>query len=140
MIYETRILLEPYVIRNYGNSISVDEKNKLKENLTSSKNSIKNMESLNDFDDEFHHLIVGLCKNKYFLKCYNNIHAQNYRLRVISCKIAKDRQLETYKEHKDIVNLILEEKYIEAGKAMESHLFASKDAAFKAVYNTNLPI
>lgn len=140
MIYETRILLEPYVILNYGNCISKEEKNKFKDNLVYSKNKINDIESLNDLDDEFHHLIIGLCKNKYFLQCYSNIHAQNYRLRVFSGKIGKDRQLETYKEHKDIVNFILEENYIEAGKAMESHLLASKDAAYKAVYNTNLPI
>lgn len=140
MIYETRILLEPYIIATYGRRITEETQRKMNETLVKSQENMDNIKVLFNLDDEFHQYIFNLCDNKYLSQCYSNIHAQNVRLRVISGNYVKKRLVATHNEHSDIVHYILKRDYEKAAKAMEAHLYASKDVAFKAIVDGNLTI
>lgn len=140
IIYETRILLEPYIIVTYGCKINEELQKKMHNILSQADINIDNIQKIYDLDDEYHRIIVELCENKYLIQCYDNIYAQNLRLRIISGNQNTERLLATHEEHMLISNQILKRDYKKASEAMVDHLIASKDAAFKALLDGNCPI
>jgi DNA-binding GntR family transcriptional regulator len=140
IIYETRILLEPYIIATYGCKINEELQNKMHNILSQADINMDNMQKIYDLDDEYHRIIVELCENKYLIQCYDNIYAQNLRLRIISGNQNTERMIATHEEHMLISNQILKRDYKKASEAMVDHLIASKDAAFKALLDGNCPI
>ena len=140
MIYETRILLEPYVITTYGHKINGEKQDRLEEILLNSENNKNDIQALFDLDDEFHHLLLNLCENKYFLQTYAKIHAQNSRLRIISGNYVDKRLKDSHTEHLTILDYIIKKDYKKAAKAMETHLLNSKESAFKAILSSNISL
>jgi DNA-binding GntR family transcriptional regulator len=144
-IYETRILLEPYILLNYGARITEDILKRMKDSITSmdlDKKSISN-EAINDLyviDDEYHKLLIGLCNNKYLIQCHDNIYAQNYRLRIMSGNQIPERLIASKNEHLKIHNYIIQENYVKASEALKEHLLASKEAAFKVIVNSTFHV
>jgi DNA-binding GntR family transcriptional regulator len=133
MIYETRILLEPYILSTYGRRINETIEKRMHQILEKANNNSSDIQMLYDLDDEYHHLIIDLCENKYLIQCYMNIYAQNLRLRIISGNQNKERLDASQQEHIKISNYILTRDYDDAANAMEAHLLASKEAAFKVI-------
>lgn len=141
MIYETRVLLEPYILSNYGNRINDALYNELSNILKeidsiaaiSNNLTIENLNKIYDLDDKFHNLLVNLSQNKYIIQCYENINAQNARLRVLSGNLNRKRIESTKEEHLKICNEILKRNYEKAAKALEEHLIASKEASFNII-------
>ncbi|MDF2950929.1 MAG: GntR family transcriptional regulator [Anaerocolumna sp.] len=133
MIYETRILLEPYILKTYGRRINDSIEKRMHEILEKANNNTNDIQMLYELDDEYHHIIIDLCENKYLIQCYLNIYAQNLRLRIISGNQNKERLEASQQEHMNISKYILKRDYDNAAKAMEVHLLASKDAAFKVI-------
>lgn len=133
IIYETRILLEPYIIRTYGHKISKELQERMELIMKTMEESIDDMERIYDLDDEFHRLIVHLCSNKYLISCYDSINAQNLRLRVLSGHQNRARLIATQEEHMDILRQIVKKDYDKAADAIEKHLSASKEAAYRVL-------
>ncbi|PKM66537.1 MAG: GntR family transcriptional regulator [Firmicutes bacterium HGW-Firmicutes-2] len=144
-IYETRILLEPYILLNYGARITEDILKRMKDSITRmdlDKESLSN-EAISDLyviDDEYHKLLIGLCNNKYLIQCHDHIYAQNYRLRIMSGNQIPERLIASKNEHLKIHNYIIQENYIKASEALKEHLLASKEAAFKVIINSTFPV
>lgn len=141
MIYETRILLEPYILATYGNRIDDNHFNELKNIISESDSLIKlittfssaDLSKIHELDDAFHKLIVCSSENPYFIQCYKNMSAQNTRLRILSGNLNKDRLEKTQIEHIEIANEIIKRNYKKAADTLEAHLMASKDAAFNVI-------
>lgn len=141
MIYETRILLEPYILATYGNRIDDNHFNELKNIISESDSLIKlitnsnsnDLSKIHELDDAFHNLIVQSSQNQYFIQCYKNIGAQNSRLRILSGNLNKDRLEKTQLEHIEITNEIIKRNYKNAADTLEAHLLASKEAAFNVI-------
>lgn len=141
MIYETRILLEPYILATYGNRIDDNHFIELKNIISESDSLIKlitnsnsnDLTKIHELDDAFHNLIVQSSQNQYFIQCYKNMGAQNSRLRILSGNLNKDRLEKTQLEHIEITNEIIKRNYKKAADTLEAHLLASKDAAFNVI-------
>ena len=139
-IYETRLLLEPYILNTYGSRITESIMQKMQGNYKKAEKKLDHIQELYTLDDEYHRMIVELCENKYLIQCYSNIYAQNLRLRIISGNDNKDRLSATCQEHKMITDAILNKDYEQSANAMRAHLLASKEAAFNVIMNGNIHI
>lgn len=146
MIYETRLLLEPYTLANYGNRINGETLNKMIDVLSKYKTNVDIIAETNDInkiyslDDEFHRTIIELSQNTYFVQLNSSIYAQNTRLRAISGSYSDIRLHETIHEHDIILNHIIKNDYKNASKALENHLLISKDASFNALFKKDVMI
>lgn len=140
IIYETRILLEPYILLTYGSRINDNIEKRMHEIIQNSNKYIDNIQKTYELDDEYHRIIIELCENKYLIQCYSNIYAQNLRLRIMSGNHDKERIIATQQEHMAISNAILKRDYKEAAEAMKQHLLISKEAAFKVILEGNIDI
>ncbi|NDL66849.1 GntR family transcriptional regulator [Anaerotalea alkaliphila] len=144
-IYETRILLEPYILANYGTRITpelLDRMQKLIDGLHVDKESCapEDVSRFYGLDDEYHRILVNLCENKYLIQCYQNIYDHNLRLRILSGNQLPERLMETQKEHIRLHNEILKRNYTQAAEVLRQHLVAAKDAAFQVLMKSNYSI
>lgn len=134
MVFEGRMLVEPYIVLHCCQNISPEILNKLRVNLSEEKQSIDyNRKDVYSWDSEFHAAIVSCCKNSYLLNFYENLATQNQRLRIISGKSSKDRLLKTIEEHYAIYNALEDQDLRGAAEALEKHLIESREAAFQAM-------
>ena len=140
MIYETRNLLEPYVIRRYGDKMDKQKLSNMRvlfEELFASEAAQNaytgtDLRYRNDVDDGFHQYITQVSGNNYLIMSMNHINNQNSRLRSLT-SIARSRLLVSHPEHIRIIDFLLQEKYEDAAMAMESHLSNFREAAFRAI-------
>ncbi len=132
-IYQTRKLIEPFIIRTQGGNT---DKNQLREYRSKYNEMIneKDFVELIRFDDEFHRLLISNSKNKYLIQLLGLVYDQNVRIRVLAGKHVR-RLEDTYKEHLKILDFILEDKLERAAEAMVEHLENSQKAAFEYLYN-----
>ncbi len=144
-IYETRILLEPYVLTNYGPRITDATLVQLKDLMARMDTDTDDitpevLKTIHEIDDEFHRILINLCNNKYLIQCYDNIYSQNFRLRIMSGTQSPKRFENTKIEHRKVYNYIVQENYIKATEELKEHLIQSKEAAFKILMNSNFPV
>ncbi|NMB43069.1 MAG: GntR family transcriptional regulator [Clostridiales bacterium] len=134
-IFEARLLFEPYIISKYGTRIDEDILNRLHELLSTYKSNIDNESIAFLADDEFHQILIELCKNKYLIQLHSKIYSQNARVRIMSGNFKKERLIDTHNEHCEIVEHLVKMDYQKAAKAMHNHLQSAKDAAFKTIFD-----
>lgn len=140
MIYETRNLIEAFVIRRYGVSICTKELlnirkmfKELQDNHSTDKAVGYNERSaMYELDNHFHSHIIRSSNNAYLIMAMEHINNQNIRLRALT-SVDNDRLKESHAEHIAIINLLLDYKFEEAATKMEEHLMNFKNAAFDAV-------
>ena len=132
-IYQTRKLIEPFIIRTQGSN---SDKRQLREYRSQYDEIIneKDFIKLIQFDDSFHRLLISNTKNKYLIQLLGLVYDQNVRIRILAGK--QTRRLEdTYKEHLKILDFILADNFENAAEAMVEHLENSRKAALEYVYN-----
>lgn len=134
MAFEARLLIEPYIIKNYCGHLSNDVLESLFENINKSRQYIaaNNQDELFNLDDLFHREILNQCNNTYIIQTYNSVHNQNCRLRIISGRYDDNRLNATIDEHLKILEHLAKRDLDGAAKAMEEHLFNSKNSSFHA--------
>jgi len=157
MIFEARNLIEPYIIRRYGERIdkhelqnirkqfvkmlSLEQSQKLSEAYTAIELRVRQ-----EADDNFHQQVIQGSGNTYlvlFMQLNNN---QNTRLRALTSSYSKNsdshvdftsfthnRMCNSHQEHIKIIDFLLKNQYEDAALAMEEHLASSKDAIFKTI-------
>ncbi|MDY2812351.1 MAG: GntR family transcriptional regulator, partial [Dorea sp.] len=129
MIYEIRLLYEPYIIQNYGSSLSTE---KLKEfyNIFHQKKSDSTSSQTNDYfyelDAKFHNFIVHACPNTYIHRNYDMIVTQNERFRYMTGNISNHRIDDTCQEHLEIIRSCIQSDWNVAAQKMIYHLEESK--------------
>ncbi len=130
MIFETRILIEPYIIAHYGQFVPADILSSMKETFALKNLSLISAQEIYTKDDQFHKLLVDSSKNIYFMRAMDNIYNQSYRLRVMTGNRMQERILNSNNEHVDIIELMLKQEFEKASFALKSHLEKSREASF----------
>ncbi|MDR2588284.1 MAG: GntR family transcriptional regulator [Spirochaetales bacterium] len=125
MVYETRLLIEPYVAEKYGHAIDKTCLAELSRRLGTINGNI-NKEEANEIDNEFHTLITKFSKNRYFIRSMENLIHQSHRIRtMISTRWDDDTA-----EHIAIASAILDEDYMKAASYLQTHLENAKKHAY----------
>ena len=83
-MFEMRLLVEPYALRNYGNLIP-------RQALEDYKELMHHPDRIDDFcksDDDFHALLMSSLPNKYLRSAYDRITGLNTRFRIMTGKVS----------------------------------------------------
>lgn len=139
-VFEMRCMVEPYVIRLYGDRLDKEKlreyRKRFEENITPEKvieaakeNRLFEMYAL---DDEFHQYLIQSSPNPYMWLSMELIYNQNIRLRVLT-SIDRGRLMKSNPEHTAIIDLLLEDRYEDAAEEMKNHLNKAKQGSFTAL-------
>lgn len=138
MIFEVRMLYEPYILLNYG---SLLPEARLKEFFQVFQQTTPESEYWHDpdqfyeLDGSFHQLIIDACPNLYIQNNYTLIQAQNARLRYMTGNVSEHRLEATFREHMEIAAPCLQKNWEAAAEKLRFHLNESKKAAFQLVFD-----
>lgn len=129
-IYETRILIEPFALQEYG--YTLDEQELLK-SFTITKNLEENLSEQEMFkmDDDFHTMIIENIPNPYIKQCYQIISVQTQRCRIFTVEHKKERMISSNHEHLTILQYCLKHDWKAASEEMKKHLINSKNTTFE---------
>lgn len=138
MIFEVRLMYEPYFILNYGNLIPREHLERLYAifiNSPSVRIGSKGNPYFFEIDNEFHQMIVDACPNIYLRKSYDTISAQNERLRRLTGTVSAKRAEETTIEHLAVLRPCFEDDWKTAAEKLTYHLEQSKRVSFETLIN-----
>ena len=140
MIYEMRLLYEPYALLNYGTLLPQESLTEFY-HIFSHKNSdtecFQNNDYFYDLDSRFHLMIIETCPNIYIHRSYRLIHAQDTRLRYMTGNVSNNRLEETFREHLAIIVPCLQGNWEKAAEKMVLHIEESKKSAFHLIFENS---
>lgn len=132
MVFEVRLMYEPYALLNYGAQIPYDTLTHFYDQL-SDLNALSRAENFFQADDAFHAEVIHAMDNRYLWQSYDWIHDQNLRFRVMTGQASSLRLEDTTREHIRILTACLKQDWRKAAAEMEAHLLASKNATFDLI-------
>ena len=124
-MFEMRLLVEPYALRNYGNLIP-------RQALEVYKELMHHPDRIDDFcksDDDFHALLMSSLPNKYLRSAYDRITGLNTRFRIMTGKVSMINQEQTCEEHLEILDASLADNWDLAADSLQHHLELARDKA-----------
>lgn len=133
MVFEVRMMYEPYALLHYGSRIPYSV-------LTHSYELLSDLDAMSEdwaffqADDAFHAAVVQAIGNRFLLQTYEWIQDQNLRFRVMTGQTSAPRLEDTSKEHTRIMEACLKKDWSEAASAMKDHLINSKNATFDLLF------
>lgn len=133
MVFEVRMMYEPYALLHYGSRIPYSV-------LTHSYELLSDLDAMSEdwaffqADDAFHAAVVQAIGNRFPLQTYEWIQDQNLRFRVMTGQTSAPRLEDTSKEHTRILEACLKKDWSEAASAMKDHLINSKNATFDLLF------
>lgn len=133
MVFEVRMMYEPYALLHYGSQIPYSV-------LTHSYELLSDLDAMSEdwaffqADDAFHAAVVQAIGNRFLLQTYEWIQDQNLRFRVMTGQTSAPRLEDTSKEHTRILEACLKKDWSEAASAMKDHLINSKNATFDLLF------
>lgn len=131
VIYETRLLIEPFIIVNYGDKIDQAELLRMREIFKNNPfESGLTKQQFFDYDGELHGVFCRACPNIYLVRTLNQIYAQDKRVRVLLGTLGY-RLEESCHEHVNIIDALMKQDLARAEKLIIEHLTASRDNAFR---------
>lgn len=131
-LFEARLRIEPYVVREYGNRIRDDVyANCIAELKEGKADRLVNYER----DDAFHQMFIDASENRYLIMFYSTIKDQVMRYRVLSDM--EDRMENSLQEHSEIALHCLRGNFDLASEAMKRHIENSKIAIINYVLQKN---
>jgi GntR family transcriptional regulator, rspAB operon transcriptional repressor len=140
LLYEARLLLEPYALLHYGNKISSEEWAKLQSTLNALSQSPQKQHYSYELDNLFHQRIIDVTGNHYIIDAFENTKNANHRIRILSGNVNVTRKKDTVQEHLLIIAACLEENWESAAQAMTTHLEHSRSAAFHLLISSRANI
>lgn len=129
MVFEMRLLLEPYALKQYGHAL--DEETLLSYYQFFTASAEKHDDNFFQVDEEFHLWVMSASKNIYLTKNYELLHNQNLRFRILTGKRSAERLEQTCAEHTAILKACIKKDWDAASLAMERHLQQSKECTFE---------
>ncbi len=131
MVFEGRMLLEPYIIENYCGELSEHEFEEMHEISARYKQAIQNDDrsAYYAIDNQFHMCIISQCKNAYLLQTYEILQGHDRRIRVLTGTKIEQRLEETITEHDTILKHLENRDVEKAAAAMKLHLTNSKSSS-----------
>ena len=133
-IYETRMLIETYVVEHYANKVPREHLERYRDTFRRMIDEVGDGERYYDIDNQLHQEFINASENDYFAMAYERIFCQNCRLRILSGVRSENRIRETQEEHLEIVECCLEKEWVKAREAMKTHLIKSKKASFETMF------
>lgn len=127
--FESRQLLEPFIIENYMKYVDRKELHSIMEDFNTMLHAPENHEDFCEMDDHLHRVITAACPNVFFIDMLKHIFDQNQRIRKLNGPDIWERHLVAAQEHIEIITAILEEEYTHAAELMRKHLDYSKSTA-----------
>ena len=133
MVFEVRMMYEPYALLHYGSRIPYSV-------LTHSYELLSDLDAMSEdwaffqADDAFHAAVVQAIGNRFLLQTYEWIQDQKLRFRVMTGQTSAPRLEDTSKEHTRILEACLKKDWSEAASAMKDHLINSKNATFDLLF------
>lgn len=133
MVFEVRMMYEPYALLHYGSRIPYSV-------LTHSYELLSDLDAMSEdwaffqADDAFHAAVVQAIGNRFLLQTYEWIQDQNLRFRVMTGQTSAPRLEDTSKEHTRILEACLKKDWSEAASAMKDHLINTKNATFDLLF------
>lgn len=127
--FESRQLLEPFIIENYMKYVDREELRKILESSRAMLHAPEDHEKFCEMDDHLHRVITAACPNVFFIDMLKHIYDQNQRIRKLNGPDIWERHLMAAQEHIDIISAILSDKYTEAAELMRKHIDYSKSTA-----------
>lgn len=129
-IYETRMLIEPFIVGKYGDKIDRDELLRMRQIFDNDPfNSGFTRQEFFDYDGELHAMFRRACPNIYLVQALDQIYSQDKRVRVLSGTLGY-RLDDSCREHVAMINALLEGDLPAAERLTLAHLKASRDTAF----------
>ena len=135
MIFEMRLLFEPYILKNYGSRISEEDLTYFYHIFSdfNLKKYTDDQDKYYQLDTDFHNIIIMASPNSFIHRCYNMVQTQSERFRFMTGNYSEKRIADTFTEHLKIVEPLLEKDWNTAAEEMIIHLNASKPATLKSV-------
>jgi DNA-binding GntR family transcriptional regulator len=131
-IFEVRLLLEPYALKNYGAGIPQEKWLAFRLTLADIDRCRRDPHFYYVSDDDFHAVIIEAMPNRYLRGAYASIRDANMRLRVICGKYGLDDRVEdTFAEHRAILTACISADWDAATRALTYHLEQSRDKTFE---------
>lgn len=140
MIFEYRLLVEPYIVENYHTNIDRNALESILEEMSSTPLDEEHYERFYAMDNKLHRIISNSCPNKYLTGHLNHIYDQNNRLRFLAGKSIHERQRSATREHIELINSILSGTTTETAELMRRHLESSKVAAVESLLNADFSV
>ncbi|SDI39641.1 DNA-binding transcriptional regulator, GntR family [Proteiniclasticum ruminis] len=137
LIFETRLLIEPYAVRNYGVNLDKEYLKILWERMQ----HFESREQSYKIDDELHMYLVHQTGNVYLINTMRAIYDHNMRLRILAGEKVNARMESTEIEHREIFNSLFKGDFEAAATYLTIHLEKSREASYKMMlseYNLNL--
>ena len=132
-IYETRSLIEPHIVREYGHRVDAETLKGMAKRFDSAfSEETPDMEIHMGYDDEFHALFYAACPNSYLVRVLEDIAAQAQRVRILS-RYAGVKLRGLAREHLEIIDAMLARDFPLAAGKMEEHLAMARKNAFDAI-------
>ncbi|MBO0456006.1 GntR family transcriptional regulator [Enterococcus hulanensis] len=138
MMFETRILIEPFLIEKYNNFIDLRKLEKLKNDLVNSDPS--DVSTFLKLDNSLHDLICMSGPNNFLNNTLKHIYDQHNRLRVSYFPNVAERFQKATNEHIQLCEAILNGEIDLAVDILKDHLTTSKIIAVTALLETTLSI
>lgn len=135
-LYQVRLMLEPQVLRQWGEWIPVEELERCHTRLVNYSPEM-NMLERNELDNSLHRLIVDYCPNCYIREWFGHVFSQNQRVRIFTGQIGQRMELNN-ESHLKILDKLLLGDYNVAAELMSEHLEESKRATFDILLRMGL--
>jgi len=136
MVFEARLLLEPFALTHYGNLIPKQTILDLKEEVeASAASSGDSKEKMYEADNHFHTTIMEAMPNRFLGTAYAQLHTQMVRYQILAGQALHGRLEETAKEHLAVLDCCIADNWEGAAQAMSAHLQKGKNAVFAMLYN-----
>lgn len=137
--FEARLLLEPFIVENYGSRVDTAALAELRaatQALLAGPETPDARAQGFALDDTLHRTICAACPNRYFHNTLTHIYDQSIRIR--SLLGAGSRQAGSLQEHLVIIDHILAGDYPKARRAVYDHLMQSKDTALRSLSSDSI--
>lgn len=133
-IIESRVLIEPYIIRSQNEPLSagfIDRMEEMRRRFDEvSLNDEKSLRQFLNIDFEFHCLLVGLSKNRLLINFCQDILQRSIRQWYLMYMRMEGRLSVAKDEHKEIISLLVKGEYTNAARNLEQHIKAFYDLVY----------
>jgi GntR family transcriptional regulator, rspAB operon transcriptional repressor len=129
-IYSIRLILEPFAVRQAGPSLRREdllEQQRIWSEAPEHDTPVAHIER----DTNLHNLITEATDNKYLMQFLKRLYDQARRIRFLSVRRNEDRQYEIGREHRAIIDGLLDGDLDGAEMAMRAHLERARETALK---------
>jgi DNA-binding GntR family transcriptional regulator len=130
-VYQVRMLLEPYIIRQDAVNVDKNLLLNIHKKLVNVQNQDENWQY--QLDSDLHQILINTNHNRYFLQTLANVYDQNQRIRIMSGRTIQERLEQTHREHFRLIEEILVGDFEKAAQVMSRHLAASREAAVRSM-------